>query len=270
MISSQSAVNLKGVINLYNVLIAEDDEAVRYVYSRMKIWNECGFQIKKQVSDGREAIDAVETEIFDLILTDIRMPWIDGIELLKKVRESGRDIEVIFVSTYSDFEYARQGLILGAFDYILKPVKSDKLSKVLERAKKKLDEKKYADIAETCVKSAFDYFNMTKETVFGEHLFSYISSLGINITTMEEVAESFEISKDYFGKLFKQNFGIHFNQFYSVLKIEYSKALIRNYNYKAYEISEILGYSSRDYFTKIFRETTGITPTEYKAKFHDS
>ncbi|MCM1530306.1 MAG: response regulator [Alistipes sp.] len=252
------------------MLIAEDDEAVRYVYSRMKVWVECGFEVKKQVSDGREAVKALESENFDLILTDIRMPWVDGIELLKKIRESGRDTEVIFVSTYSDFEYARQGLILGAFDYILKPVKSDKLRKVLERAKKKLDDKIYADIAKTCVKSAFDYFNMTNESVFGEHLFSYLSSLGINITTMEYVAENFEISKDYFGKLFKLNFGIHFNQFYSVLKIEYSKALIRNYNYKAYEISEILGYSSRDYFTKIFREITGITPTEYKSRFHTS
>lgn len=255
---------------MYKVLIAEDDEAVRYVYSRMKIWNECGFKLEKQVSDGREAIDTLESENFDLILTDIRMPWIDGIELLKKIRESGRDTEVIFVSTYNDFEYARQGLILGAFDYILKPVKADKLKKVLERAKKKLDDKNYADIAETCVKSAFDYFNMTKDSVFGEHLFSYLSSLGINITTMEDIAENFEISKDYFGKLFKQNFRIHFNQFYSVLKIEYSKALIRNYNYKAYEISEILGYSSRDYFTKVFREITGITPTEYKSGFHIS
>ncbi|MGN0605519.1 MAG: response regulator [Oscillospiraceae bacterium] len=249
---------------MYKVLIADDDYAVRYAYSKMKIWNENGFEITNQVSNGKLALDALKADKFDLIITDICMPMLDGIELLREIRKINIDVEVVFVSTYNEFEYARQGLILGAFDYLLKPVKNYKLREVLKRAKEKLDEKNYNRISESCVKMAFHHFNMQTNTAFAEKLFQFLSAKENIVITMEDAAEHFEITKDYFGKLFKQNFNISFNHFYSVLKVEYAKLMIREYNYKAYEISEMLGYSSRDYFTKIFKEVTGKTPTEYK------
>ena len=249
---------------MYKVLIADDDYAVRFAYSKMKIWSETGFEIAEQVSNGQLALESIKKEKYDIIIADICMPILNGIELLREVRNINIDSEVIFVSSYNEFEYARQGLILGAFDYMLKPVKSYKLQEVLKRAKEKLDEKNYNKISGSCVKMAFHYFGIKANTPFSERIFQFLSDNENTVITMEEIADHFEISKDYFGKLFKQNFEVSFNHFYSVLKVEYAKTLIREYNYKAYEISEMLGYSSRDYFTKIFREVTGTTPTEYK------
>lgn len=249
---------------MYKVLIADDDYAVRYAYSKMKIWSDSGFEIAEQVSDGQLALDTIKKEKFDIIIADICMPLLNGIDLLREMRKCNIDTEVIFVSSYNEFEYARQGLILGAFDYILKPVKSYKLQEVLKRAKEKLDEKTYNRISGSCVKMAFHHFGIKTNTAFSEKLFQFLSENENIVITMEDAADYFGISKDYFGKLFKQNFGISFNHFYSVLKVEYAKTLMREHNYKAYEISEMLGYSSRDYFTKIFKEVTGTTPTEYK------
>lgn len=249
---------------MYRVLIADDDYAVRYAYSKMKVWNDAGFEIAEQVSNGQLALEALKKEKYDIIIADICMPVLNGIDLLREIRNINIDAELIFVSSYNEFEYARQGLILGAFDYILKPVKSYKLQEVLKRAKEKLDEKTYNRISGSCVKMAFHYFGIKTNTPFSEKLFQFLSENENIVITMEDAAEYFEISKDYFGKLFKQNFDVSFNHFYSVLKVEYAKMLIREYNYKAYEISEMLGYSSRDYFTRIFREVTGTTPTEYK------
>ena len=249
---------------MYKVLIADDDYAVRYAYSKMKIWNTNGFEITEQVSDGRLALEAAKRERFDIIITDICMPLLGGIDLLREIKNGSIDSEVIFVSSYNEFEYARQGLILGAFDYILKPVRSYKLDEVLRRAKEKLDEKTYNRISGSCVKMAFHYFSVEPDNAFSEKLYQYLSENENVVITMDDAASCFNISMDYFGKLFKQNFGVSFTHFYSVLKIEYAKTLIREYNYKAYEISDMLGYSSRDYFTKIFREVTGTTPTEYK------
>lgn len=81
---------------------------------------------------------------------------------------------------------------------------------------------------------------------------------------MEEMAEYFGFNKDYFGKIFRQSMNISFVNFYTSVKIEYAKELIRTGNYKNYDISEMLGYSSADYFTKVFKEFTGKTPTEFK------
>jgi YesN/AraC family two-component response regulator len=82
---------------------------------------------------------------------------------------------------------------------------------------------------------------------------------------MDTTAEYFSLNKDYFGKVFKQNTNVTFNYFNSLVKIEYAKDLIKTGNYKAYEISEILGYSSVDYFTKVFKDITGETPSQYKS-----
>lgn len=81
---------------------------------------------------------------------------------------------------------------------------------------------------------------------------------------MDEMAEHFNLSKDYFGKIFKQNMNAGFNYFYSLVKMEYAKELMSTGNYKAYQISEMLGYSSVDYFTKVFKEYTGETPSKFK------
>ena len=81
---------------------------------------------------------------------------------------------------------------------------------------------------------------------------------------MENVAFNMGLSKDYFGKTFKQHAGTNFNSIYLTIKIEYAKMLIKCGRYKNYEICEMLGYSSPDYFTKIFKDVTGITPSKYK------
>ncbi len=249
---------------MYKILIAEDDEDIRYIYSRMKLWNEFGFTVEKQTSNGEEALKALESDNYDLLITDIRMPLIDGIELLREIKKRRISIEVIFVSSYDDFEYVRQGLILGAFDYILKPIDKTQMRNSILRAKEKLDERKYEQMPKEHVSTAFEYFNISLDNGFNNQVYQYLHSVGEKIITMEQAAEHFELSKDYFGKLFKQNCGVSFNNFYSVLKVEFAKDLIRTSNYKAYEISEILGYSSTDYFRRIFKDVTGMTPTEYR------
>ena len=104
---------------MYKILLAEDDADMRFIYSRMSVWKECGFVIAKEVSNGKDALAVLRSEDFDLVLTDIRMPFIDGIELLGKINELGIDVAVAFISSYDEFEYARKGLVLGAFDYLL-------------------------------------------------------------------------------------------------------------------------------------------------------
>ncbi|MGN1481304.1 response regulator transcription factor [Porcipelethomonas sp.] len=251
---------------MYKVLLVEDDSAMRYIYSKMKVWTDCGFKIAAETSNGKNALEILGQESFDLIFTDIRMPFVDGIELLRKVKELGIDTSVVFASSYDEFEYARQGLILGAFDYILKPVKEEQLRDVLDRVKGHLQETVRQNMLEPAVCDVFREIGVEPDSGnFVNKAAVYFSEHYGTLFTMEDMASYFELNKDYFGKQFKQKMGVTFSYFSSVLKISYAKELLHTGNYKTYEISDMLGYSSTDYFTKIFKEITGETPSGFRA-----
>lgn len=250
---------------MYKVLLVEDDTALRFIYSKMKTWSECGFEISAEATNGKQALEILESQSFDMIFTDIRMPFVDGIEMLRKLSEKGNTIPVVFASSYDEFEYARQGLILGAFDYLLKPVEQKKLAEVLNRAKERIDEinnkGKIAPVVAEIVEKLGILFDANK---FVTQVILYFSEHYRELFTVDDIADAHGYSKDYFSKLFKQNFGITFHEFHSRVKIGYAVELLRTGNYKAYEISDILGYASVDYFTKVFKEITGTTPSKYK------
>lgn len=249
---------------MYKILIVEDDSALRFIYSKKKVWSDCGFCIEDQASNGKDALALIEKKKYDLILTDIQMSFIDGIELLREMRSKNIQSEVVLVSSYDEFEYARQGLVLGATDYILKPAENNKLKEMLLRVKEKLDSKQ--EIAKEVKAAAKSLEIAVPEEGMPHNICRYFSDNSDRIITLEEMSESFGFSKDYFGKLFKSHMGVSFNSFYSAVKIEKAKSLLKTGNYKNYEISDMLGYSTVDYFSKIFKEMTGVTPTQYKAQ----
>lgn len=250
---------------MYRILLVDDDSAIRYVYSKMKAWRECGFLIAAEASNGRDALRLLQKEHFDLVLTDIRMPFVDGLALLREIKERGIDTFAILVSSYNEFEYARQGLILGAFDFIVKPVSEKSLTEALERAKIYLGEKRQnQEISELILRVMKQLGVSMEQDSFLQRLCLYLTENMGQTLTMENAAFNMNLNKDYFGKLVKQHTGMSFHTLYATIKMEYAKTLIKEGGYRNYEISDMLGYSTPDYFAKIFKDITGMTPTQYK------
>lgn len=121
---------------MYNVLIIDDRDIFLLDLKRMKFWGErSGFEITGTASNGKQALDLLRLNTYDMVLTDIRMPIIDGIQLLREIKKEGLCPCVVLLSEHSEFAYARQGIVLGAFDYLVKPATEESLLELFERAR---------------------------------------------------------------------------------------------------------------------------------------
>jgi len=127
---------------LYDVLIADDFLAFIKQMERFGFWKrQDDFCLKYKCSNGADALDICKKNKVDVVLTDIKMPKMNGIELLKELAENSLTGAVILLSEYSEFEFARQGLRLGAFDYLVKPIEEEQLADLMSRLKDYLEQK---------------------------------------------------------------------------------------------------------------------------------
>ncbi len=127
---------------MYKVMIVDDMDIIHREFRRMPIWGiTSGFEISAEAKNGQEALDLLKPGETDLVITDIKMPKIDGLELLQKINEKNLSRCVVLMSDYTDFNFAKQGLVLGAFDYLVKPVAVNELLVLLNRVMEYLEEK---------------------------------------------------------------------------------------------------------------------------------
>lgn len=127
---------------MYQVLIVDDEPIVKIALRSMINWNKLGFHICATASDGEEALDMAGRFQPDLIICDLKMPIMDGIELIREVQKRKLPCEFLVISNYEDFEYVRTALVLGAADYILKvSISPEELTEQLQKLKEKLDQK---------------------------------------------------------------------------------------------------------------------------------
>ena len=127
---------------MYTVLIADDEAIVRMMLSSMIDWDEMELKLAACVSNGREALAYLEQHPVDILITDIQMPVIDGLELICRVKEFHTQPEILVLSAYNDFPYVRQAFKLGIYDYCLKrEIHEEMLKRHLTNMKQLLSQK---------------------------------------------------------------------------------------------------------------------------------
>lgn len=249
---------------MYSVFIVDDEYEIRKGISTFFPWDMLGFKVAGQAENGRKALDFImkDTVRIDVLLTDVRMPVMDGIELTRRVKELRKDIIVIFLSAYSDFEYARDALKLGVYDYILKPTEYDKLISVFTKVKSHLENMQSPRSAEPTadlpVADTLNYKGKIIETVK-----KYINTHYTDVT-LESAAKFVNFSPSYLSVVFKEETGLHFSDYLNSIRMKNAATLLDDIKYKTYEISELVGYSNPKNFTRSFKKYYGVSPREYR------
>lgn len=145
---------------LYTVVVADDEDELRDALCQMIPWETLGFRLVGNARNGLDALELVEQLEPDLLLTDIRMPFISGIELARQVREIRPSMHIAFLSGYDDFEYAKQAIQYNIISYMLKPVTLDGISREMTRIRAKMDAQFEAFQMQTQLQVSRDNFLM--------------------------------------------------------------------------------------------------------------
>ncbi len=177
-------------MNYYKVLLVDDEEEIRSGISRSIDWNELGFDLVFEASNGMDALEFLEQNKVDILLTDIQMPYMDGISLCKNLRLTQPKLKIIIFSGFDDFEYARRAIEFNASQYILKPINSSELREVLAKIKEELDFSKEKEINDDILRRKYEESLPILKQLFLTKLLDG----GIKSEQIKYRAESYDIS----------------------------------------------------------------------------
>ena len=242
------------------IMIVEDEKrAARGLRNLLTAISEEA-QIVAEASDGIEAFELIRRLKPEVVFTDIRMQYMDGIALIKAVRENGFDVKFVIISAYEEFEYARQALQLGVVDYLVKPVTEEEVRAIWKQlcAAAKSPGKKDSrlqgslrgqyPLAHPLVLKALDVIESSYATRISQ----------------KELAENLGITAEYFSYLFSKDVKESFSRFLRRYRIRKAKELLESGETSAEQVAYQTGFSDVKYFYKCFKEETGVNPGEYR------
>ncbi|MDR7076956.1 YesN/AraC family two-component response regulator [Neobacillus niacini] len=239
------------------ILLVDDERwvrtALKWTINKLNL----PLQVAHECQNGLEALDWIKVNEVDLVLTDIRMPIMDGLVLVKELSKLNGSYDVIVISVHDEFQFVQQAIRSGVTDYLLKPIEETELKACLE---KWLNEK---GNEEKAIKNTFsEKENLPLSTI--ERVIEYIKKTPLDQITLKEAAESIHINPSYLSQLFKQQLNKKFVDYVTELRIEESKRLLQNTTLRMSEIAERVGYSDLAYFSNNFKRIVGSSPSEFR------
>lgn len=254
---------------MYKIIIADDEAIERRVLCK-SLTKAFGDNVELyEARTGREAVALFEEEDIKIAILDIEMPGMDGLEAARVMRQKDSNCIIIFLTAYDDFSYAKQAIRVKTLDYLLKPYDENELFLTVEEAMRLVDQNYEAEIPEEMEEEYIPEMEENDDIRFSllkEKVESYIKEHYTEEISMHDIAHIMNYSESYFCKLFKQCFKVNFTTYLANHRIEKAKSMLEDplTNVKVVGIS--CGYPDSNYFARVFKRATGLTPTEYRKK----
>lgn len=247
---------------MMKVLLVDDERVVKRSMRALIETEVTDFRIVAEAKNGQEALQAVELYRPDIVITDIRMPGMDGLALIRELKTRGLQAEFVIVSGYGDFAYAQTALRYGVTDYLLKPIDADYFVSVLTGIKKRISQ---SDPVQPAVGEA-GAADGQEHPIIRDSL-AYIARHYTDPTlSLKDAAGHYGISSNYFGTLFKKLTGLSFTQYVTHLRIEQAKRHLQKPFVKVYEVGLAVGFDDYAHFAKTFRKWNDCSPSEYRQR----
>lgn len=244
---------------MHKVFLVEDEAIIRGGLKQLIEGVIGGYQVIGEAENGKTALEALKTIRPDLLITDIRMNEMNGLEMIKRLRANYPDLYILILSGYADFEYAKQAIKYGISDYLLKPIDRIELTQALDAYKRKAAPH-HTETAAAAAEEA--------ETGQGRQLIRRVKELIADRLdqeiSLQSVAEQVHLNHQYLSVLFKNETGQHFSDYVTQCRMNKAKQLLRDTSLKIYEVAALSGYVSAKHFMAVFKDAAGMTPTQYR------
>ena len=237
------------------VLLVDDEIMIREGFKHLFDWEAHDCQVVGEAADGMEAMNQIDTLQPDIVIMDINIPIMNGLKVIQCSRMKHPEIAFVIVSGYDDFSYCREALRLKITDYILKPVNYEEFGACIDNLKIALFRQQLPQ-EET---QGEERPIMAITRYLQEHLSEDIS--------LSILAEEFHLSAQYISQLFKSEIGVNFLAYLTNIRMERAKKLLLSTALSIGEISEQLGFGDYRVFTKVFKKSEGVTPSQYRRDF---
>lgn len=241
---------------MYRVLIVDDDPMILDGLCARPEWNAMGFEVAGCAEDGREALEWLAHNRADLVVTDIVMCNMSGLELARTLWERGYPARVVLLSAHGEFDYARQGIAYGVAAYLLKPVRHEELLTVLNETASALENRR-EDRGAPIEDDEDEGLVLRVERYVRAHIAEELS--------VGRVAEAMHYSERHFRRQFQKEARCQISEFMTRVRIARARELLSD-GLSCEETARAVGYSGERYFKKVFHEITGESVAMWQSR----
>ena len=243
---------------MLKVLVVEDEEMIRKGIVLAVDWAALDCVVVGEAANGAEALEAVDRLNPSLIITDLKMPQMDGLEMLRRLRERGNNVYVIILTAYDSFTYAQSALRLGAVDFLLKPFHDGDLEQAVTALRKRIGGEEKADSALPGLKRG-DKSKYVLEAM--DYIGAHYQDPNISISA---IAQDLGISEGHLSHTFKKETDYTLLNYLTRCRVRKAMELLRDCRVKVYEVAGQVGYRDVTYFSATFKKVVGVSPSEYQ------
>jgi len=237
------------------IIIIDDEPKIRKGLSKI-LGMHPGWSVLGAFSEADSAISFVQENPVDVVITDIHMPGMTGLDMIYKIKENCKKVYFIILSGYVKFEYAQRAIDLGVRKFLTKPTSPDEVTQALEQIEAEIMQNKPSILAQKptnnlLILRAIEYIDINYRKKF----------------TLKDVAAKLYISPNYLSDLFKRHTGMKFSDYLLELRMEKSKEYLMDIHYKIGDISYLVGFSDPRYFSSTFHKKYKMTPLEFRNRY---
>lgn len=252
---------------MYSVVVVEDSKLLRQGLMLTFDWKEHSCYIAGAADNGSDGFELVKEIEPDIVITDIRMPGMDGLEMIEALREYGNQSSYIIISAYNEFEYAKRAIRYGVSEFLVKPFEMTELTRALHTATEKANrQRQMRQLDEKRIMLFGDFLagEGSMQEKYVENAVKYISEHYAENITISDIAAANHISESHLSRLFKEHLGYAPGEYIAHYRISVACELLKDTNKRIAESAEAVGYKDQRYFSVVFKRIVGVTPHEFR------